>query len=99
MSPLALIYLVNYDERFEAIFSANLLNLPSYSIFLYLRLRNLLDYDYDIYQYHVSTVENLEIEIEITVLGKKIRKLDSKRIVKIRTINGIIGEKEIKYIW
>ena len=34
----------------------------------------------------------------MTVLDKKIRKSDSKRIIKARTINGMIGGKEIKHI-
>ena len=40
-------------------------------------------------------MENLKIKIKITVLGKKIRKLDSRKIVRIRIINGIMGEKKI----
>ena len=37
------------------------------------------------------------------VLGKRIRKLDSKRIIRVRIIrvriiNGIIGGKKIRYI-
>ena len=32
------------------------------------------------------------------VLGKKIRKSDSKRIVRAKTINGMIRRKEIRYI-
>ena len=32
------------------------------------------------------------------VLNKKIRKSDSRRIIRVKIINGMIGGKEIKYI-
>ena len=35
----------------------------------------------------------------MTVLNKRIRKSDSRRIVRARIINGIIEGKEIRYIW
>ena len=95
MSFLALTHLVDYDEGFEIFLFTSLLNISSYFTLLYLRLRNLLDYDYDIYQHHVPIVKSLEIEKEITVLDKKIRKSGSRRIARVRTINGIIRKKEI----
>ena len=98
MSPLALIYLVDYDEGFEVIFSTNLLNISSYFTLLYLKSKNLSGHDHDIHQYYVPIVKSLEIETKITVLGKKIRKSDSRKIIRARTINGIIGGKEIRYI-
>ena len=98
MSPLTLTYFVDHDEGFEVVFSASLLNIPFYSTLLYLRLKNLSGHDHDIHQYYVPIVESLEIEIKIIVLGKRIRKLGSRRIVRIRIINGIIERKEIRYI-
>ena len=99
MNLLALIYLVDYDEGFEVVFSTSLLNISFYSTLLYLKLKNLSDYDHDIHQYYVPIVKNLEIEIKITVLDKRIKKLDSRKIIRVRIINGIIEGKKIRYIW
>ena len=41
-------------------------------------------------------MKSLEIEIKITVLGKKIKKSDSRRIIKAKTTNGIIEKKKDK---
>ena len=87
------IYLVDYDEGFEFIFSTSLLNISFYFTFLYLRPRNLLNHDYDIYQYYVPTVKNLEIKTKIIVLNKRLKKSDSRRIIRARTINEIIEKK------
>ena len=95
---MVLTHLADHDEKFEIIFSTNLLNISFYFTLLYPKPRNLSDYDHDIHQHHVPTVKSLEIETEITVLNKKIRKLDSKRIIRIRIINEIIEGKKIRYI-
>ena len=98
MSLLVLTHLVDHDEGFEVVFSTSLLNISFYFVLLYLRLRNLLGYDYDIYQHHVPIVESLEIKIKIIVLNKRIRKSDSRRIIRTKTINGMIGRKKIRHI-
>ena len=43
-------------------------------------------------------MKSLENEIKITFLGKKIKRSGSRRIVRIRIINGMIGRKKIKYV-
>ena len=98
MSFLIPIYFEDLVEKYEIIIFTNLLSISSRITFLCRKLNVLLDYDHDIYQYYVPIVKSFKIETKIIVLGKKIRKSDSRKIIRIKIINGIIKRKEIKYI-
>ena len=94
MSFLIPIYFEDSAEKYEIIIFTNLSNISFRIASLYLKLNVLLDYNHDIHLYYVLNVESREM----IVLNKKIKKSDSRKIVKTRIINGIIKEKEIKYI-
>ena len=94
MSPLIPIYLEDPAEKYEIIISTNLLNISSRIAPLYLKLNVLLSYSHDIHLYHVLNAESQEM----IVLNKRIRKSDSRKIVKARITSGIIKEKKIKHI-
>ena len=94
MNPLIPIYLEDPAEKYEIIIFTNSSNISSRITPLYLKPSVLLNYNHDIYLYYVLNVKSQEI----IVLNKRIKKLDSRRIVRIRIINEIIKEKKIRYI-
>ena len=94
MSLLTPTHFENPAEKYEIIIFTNLLSISSRITPLYLKLNVLLDHSYDIYLYHVLNVESQEM----IVLNKIIKKLDLRKIVKARTISGIIKKKDKIYI-
>ena len=94
MSFLTPTYFEDPAEKYEIIIFTNLLNIPSRITPSYLKPSVLLGHSHDIYLYYVLNVESQEM----IVLNKIIRKSDLRKIVKARTINGIIKEKKIKHI-
>ena len=67
----------------------NLPNISSRITPLYLKPNVLSGYSHDIHLYHVLNVESQKI----IVLNKRIKKSDSRKIVRARTTNEIIKKK------
>ena len=94
MSLLTPTYFEDPAEKYEVIISTNLLNISSRITPSCLKPNVLSDYSHDIHLYYVLNVKSQEM----IVLNKRIRKSDSRKIIRVRTTNGMIKEKKIRHI-